>query len=296
MSEIINRGFKNSVFIDMFAQDVYRLQLFQTLHPEMTDITASDIQTITLKQVITNHQYNDLAFLVKDRLMVFVEAQSTWSVNILIRVLLYLADTIQEYLHGQNQDIHSEKQLNLPLPEFYIIYTGTRKVPSKLSLKQDFFRNANAAIDLEATVFTAETQDIIGQYILFCRVLDEQISKSGRTKDTALEAIRICQDRGVLAEYLREREKEVIDIMITLFDQEYAVEQFGKQQKAEGRAEGRAEGKAEGIDSEKISNLKTIMRKMQFSAQKAMDFLDIAPEDQEKYGLMLKEDSKPASL
>ena len=84
--------------------------------------------------------------------------------------------------------------------------------------------------------------------------------------------------------------------MITLFDQEYAVEQFGKQQKAEGRAEGRAEGKAEGIDSEKISNLKTIMRKMQFSAQKAMDFLDIAPEDQEKYGLMLKEDSKPASL
>ena len=88
MSERLKRDYKNSVFIDMFEQDAYRLQLFQTLHPEMTDVTAEDIQTITLKQVITSHQYNDLAFLVKDRLMVFVEAQSTWSVNILIRVLL----------------------------------------------------------------------------------------------------------------------------------------------------------------------------------------------------------------
>jgi len=76
MSERLKRDYKNSVFIDMFEQDEYRLQLFQTLHPEMTDVTAADIQTITLKQVITNHQYNDLAFLVKDRLMVFVEAQS----------------------------------------------------------------------------------------------------------------------------------------------------------------------------------------------------------------------------
>ena len=83
----INREFKNSVFIDMFGQDEYRLQLFRVLHPEMTDVTAEDIQTITLKQVITNHQYNDLAFLVKDRLMIFVESQSSWSINILLRIL-----------------------------------------------------------------------------------------------------------------------------------------------------------------------------------------------------------------
>ena len=38
----------------------------------------------------------------------------------------------------------------------------------------------------------------------------------------------------MLASYLKEREKEVVDIMIMLFDQEYAVEQYGKQQKAEG--------------------------------------------------------------
>ena len=242
MADEINRGFKNSVFIDMFAQDEYRLELFHTLHPEMTEITAQDIRTVTLKQVITNHQYNDLAFIVQDKLMVFVEAQSSWSINILIRVLLYLADTIQEYLHEENKDIHDEKQLELPKPEFYIIYTGDRKVPDRISLRKDFYRNADIPIDLEATVFTAETDDIIGEYIIFCRVLDDQIKKLGRTKEAAMEAIQICQDRGVLVKYLKEREKEVVDIMIMLFDQEYAVEQYGKQQKAEGRAEGKAEG------------------------------------------------------
>ena len=57
-----------------------------------------------------------------------------------------------------------------------------------------------------------------------------------------IEAIQICRDKGVLIHYLREREKEVIDIMIMLFDQEYAVEQFGKSQRAEGRAEGEIRG------------------------------------------------------
>ena len=56
MSDSVKREFKNSVFIDMFEQDIYRLQLFQTLHPEMSDVTADDIHTITLRQVVTNHQ------------------------------------------------------------------------------------------------------------------------------------------------------------------------------------------------------------------------------------------------
>ena len=74
----------------------------------------------------------------------------------------------------------------------------------------------------------------MGQYIIFCHVLDEQIKDKGRTREAAEEAIRICQNRGVLADYLKGREKEVADIMITLFDQEYATEQYGKSQRAEG--------------------------------------------------------------
>ena len=37
-----------------------------------------------------------------------------------------------------------------------------------------------------------------------------------------------------MADYLKGREKEVADIMITLFDQEYATEQYVKSQRVEG--------------------------------------------------------------
>ena len=68
----------------------------------------------------------------------------------------------------------------------------------------------------------------------------------GRTRKAVLETIHICKDEDVLAEYLKDREKEVVDIMMTLFEQEYAVERYGDEKKAEGKAEGRAEGKVEG--------------------------------------------------
>ena len=42
----------------------------------------------------------------------------------------------------------------------------------------------------------------------------------GRTQKSILEAIRICKDRNVLREYLESREKEVIDIMMVLYDEE----------------------------------------------------------------------------
>ena len=64
----------------------------------------------------------------------------------------------------------------------------------------------------------------------------------GRTKEAVLETIRICKNRKILKEYLESREKEVVDIMMTLFDQEYAVERYGDEKKAEGLAEGEAKG------------------------------------------------------
>ena len=127
MSDLVKRDVKNTVFIDLFSHDEYRLQLFQTLHPEITDVSADELQIVTIKPIITNQQYNDLAFVFRDKLMIFVEAQSTWSVNILIRLLLYLAETIREYLHDRNKDIHDVRKHKIPMPEFYVIYNRKKE-------------------------------------------------------------------------------------------------------------------------------------------------------------------------
>ncbi len=52
-------------------------------------------------------------------------------------------------------------------------------------------------------------------------------------------ALRICKDRNVLKEYLESREKEVVDIMMTLFDDEQIYKAFEndiKQETAKNKA------------------------------------------------------------
>ena len=71
---------KDTVFRDMFSNSKYLLQLYRVLHPEDESITEADLEIVTLQSILLNGIYNDLGFLVrKDRLMVLVEAQSTWT-------------------------------------------------------------------------------------------------------------------------------------------------------------------------------------------------------------------------
>jgi len=56
--------------------------------------------------------------------------------------------------------------------------------------------------------------DIINQYVVFTKVINDQIKIYGRKREAITEAIRICKDRNILKDYLTSREKEVVDIMI----------------------------------------------------------------------------------
>lgn len=46
------------------------------------------------------------------------------------------------------------------------------------------------------------------------------MNKYGRTQKAAEETIRICINEDVLADYLKEKEVEVLDIMTALFNEE----------------------------------------------------------------------------
>ena len=172
---------KDTVFVDLFHIPKYRYQLFQVLHPEMADVKETDIVPVTLNPIILNQSYNDLGLLVKDKLIIFVEAQSTWSINILIRILLYLAMTYQNYITEHGLYVYGSKKIEIPEPEFYVIFTGNRKfMKNTISMKEDFWNNPNANVDVVAKVIYAENkEDIIGQYIIFSHVLDDQIRKHG---------------------------------------------------------------------------------------------------------------------
>ena len=95
----------------------------------------------------------------------------------------------------------------------------------------------NAFVNVKAKIiYDSKQGDIINQYIVFCRVFDEQIKLHGRTKKAVDETIRICKDRDVLKDYLAK--EEVTDIMFGYFDYEKELEFLRQEEREEGRAEG----------------------------------------------------------
>ena len=60
------------------------------------------------------------------------------------------------------------------------------------------------------------------------KVFNEQTKHHGMTKKAVMETIRICKDRNALREYFLDREKEVVTIMMSLFDEEQIMKSFIK--------------------------------------------------------------------
>ena len=235
---------KDSVFRDLFENPTYLLQLYQVLHPEDRGVTEDQISSVTIKNILLDQMYNDLGFIVKQRLLLLVEAQSTWSRNIVIRALLYLANTWQEYIQEKKLNIYGSGGMVLPKPELYVIYTGERKErPEWISLSKEFFPGQECFVDVKVRMlYDGKEGDILNQYVTFTKIYNEQVKQQGRTREAVLKTIRICKDRKILKEYLEGREKEVVDIMMTLFDQEYAVERYGDERELKGKAKGLEEG------------------------------------------------------
>ena len=235
----INRNIKDSVFCDLFGKPEYLIQLYRVLHPEDSETQQDDLTIVTLSRIIVREMYNDLGFLAGNRLLVLVEAQSSWSENIVVRFLPYLGETYRRYIEKNDLDLYSTKKVELPKPELYVIYTGDRKArPEKISLRQAFFGGEESSIEVEAKVIYDSAQgDILNQFITFSKVFDQMRRKHPDDKRKAvLETIRICQEKDVLAAYLSE--EEAATVMFTFADQEREYSRALQKERAEGRLSG----------------------------------------------------------
>lgn len=289
------RKIKDSIFGNLFSYKENLLWLYRDLHPEDTTVTEDDITDVTIDNIMVDKMYNDLGFTVGDRLILLVEAQSTWSVNICVRMLMYLADTYNNYIHDRGMSVYSSAKLALPKPELYVVYTGEKdNVPEAISLADDFFGGASA-VDVRVSVLRKpDLSTIVGQYIVFCKVFDEQRRLYGSSAKSIIETLRICKDDGVLFKYLESHEKEVITLMTVLHDEEYVWSVYERERERKirkesleegeikGRTEGRTEGRAEGRAEEKAASVKKLIENG-FDLEKALSIIGIDEQTYNKY-------------
>ena len=97
--------------------------------------------------------------------------------------------------------LYGSKKVTLPKPELYMIYTGDKKkIPNTISLSEEFF--------------------------------DEKISVNAEIK-VLYQENENCKNRNVLKKYLESKEQEVVDIMMTLFDNQQILKAYTKDIKDE---------------------------------------------------------------
>ena len=179
---------KDSFFSSLALANDNLKKIYLSLHPEDTLVKDSDLVIKKIENVIFTGIYNDLSFTVRGKTIVFLEVQSTWSNNILLRFLRYYAELlpslIDRYLRLQYK---SKSMEDLVVPEFYLLYTGKDKRKEKeLELSKVFFSEVDN-INLKVKVLTKDNADgILKEYTEFCIIFDECKKRC----ETAEEAIR----------------------------------------------------------------------------------------------------------
>lgn len=237
----MKRNIKDSVFSFLFSDPKYARELYLYLHPEDTDVTESDCKLITIENILSDGQYNDLGLQIRDTLMILAEAQSTFSANLPIRMLLYTARNYKAYIDEHKLRLYSSKSVTIPKAELYMVYSGKKEdVPEVLRLSD--LCGGEGSIEVTVKILRGGDGSIVGQYVAFCQIADEQRSLYGLTKQAIQETIRICLERGILSPFLTAKREEVIDIMELLYNQEEIWELDKQYIAREARQEGRQEG------------------------------------------------------
>lgn len=278
----MKRNVKDSVFTYLFSDPQYARELYLYLHPEDTSVTEDDCKLVTIQNILSNGQYNDLGLLIRDTLIILAEAQSTFSPNVPIRILLYMAQEYKDYISGHKLNLYSTKAVTLPKAELYMVYSGNEKdTPEVLRLSE--LCGAEGSIEVTVKVLRGGDSSIVGQYVEFCKIADEQRALYGLTKKAIQETIRICLERGILVPFLTARQKEVVDIMEMLFSQEEVWELDRREIADEARQEGQQEGEIKGL----FRAIKSLIETTGMSVEQAMTALQIMEKDRPQYLDML---------
>lgn len=257
------RTYKDSIFRSLFNNEKELLNLYNALsgknYPEDTEI-----EIVTLDNAVFNDMKNDLAFIVNKKFINLTEHQSTLSPNLPLRFLEYIAKEYQK-LHLPAA-VYSGIPIELPTPEFYVLYNGTKDAPLEQTLKlSDTFLGECDRISLEVIVKVINVNYDKGATILEkCRTLKEYsyfIHKVRTLRneyddlDKAVDiCIRECINDGILADFLKGNRGDVMSFV----ELQLSAEEREKIRENDGYVKGLQDGELVG---EKNANINTA-RKM----------------------------------
>lgn len=126
-----NRNYKDTLFGFIFKDKTNLLSLYNALnHSDYSNV--DDLEIKTLENAIYMAMQNDVSFIFNDSLYLF-EHQSSVNNNMPLRHLLYVAT--QFGIMIPNKQLHSRKQIKIPVPKFVVFYNGQENQPDNYVMK-----------------------------------------------------------------------------------------------------------------------------------------------------------------
>jgi hypothetical protein len=226
------RNHKDSVFTKLFGEKDALLEAYNAVsgnnYPQDTEI-----EIITLSDAMFLNQLNDIAFVIEKKLVVLMEHQSSRNENIPLRMLLYMA---REYeLITSSKDLHREKQIKIPAPEFIVLYNGKKECPDyeELRLSDSYeVKNETCNLELVAKIYNinkghnaeiAKRSANLSGYSEFVAEIKEN-SKTMSLSESIKSAIKTCIGKNILVSFLKRHSSEVENMLLSEWNMEEALE------------------------------------------------------------------------
>ena len=145
----VARNHKDRLFRMIFREKKELLSLYNAVNG--TSYTnAEDLEIVTLENAIYMNMKNDLAFIMDSYLNLY-EHQSTYSPNMPLRDLFYIAKELQGQI--DHRDLYRNTLIKIPTPRFLVFYNGSEEQAEKKYLRlSDAFQKSMDDPDLELVV------------------------------------------------------------------------------------------------------------------------------------------------
>ena len=246
------KKYRDGLFRDYFNDKRRLLGLCNLLTGE--DATDPDEITInTLDGIFFAEYKNDISCLFRGKFLIILEHQSTLNENMPLRMLLYAAELLRQYVDEQKKKLYVEALIPLPAPQFFVFYNGNKKDFARREMRLSYAFNTPSPLELTVQHYNinagmnddfVKRDDCLNNYCTFVNLVKNFLAQKLDLNHAIAKAFEHCIANGIMPEYLLTKKKELASMLALEYDPELARQAWIEY----GEARGEARGKAIGID------------------------------------------------
>lgn len=227
----LNRKYKDRLFRFIFSDKGNLLQLYNAINDSHYS-NPDDLVITTIDDVVYMGMKNDLSFIIDD-IMSLYEHQSTYSPTLPLRGLFYFSAMYRNYIEPMKQKLYTDSPLRIPFPVYLVFYNGSIEEPERkeILLSDLFIQNGKGlqpALECTALLLNInvghnqelmEKCRILKEYAQFIHTIRSKISVGLPFQEAVETTVEDCISQNILSEILRKNKAEVIDMILTEYDE-----------------------------------------------------------------------------